>query len=135
MAVKLRLMRVGKRNRPAYRICAIEKSHQRDGAFLENIGFYDPYIADDSKKVRLKKDRAEYWLSVGALPSFTVLSFLRDVKVDGLIRSKSKPKRRRNKPTANPAAAKKKKARRVARKARAAAAEAAKSQGESKDES
>ncbi len=98
MAVKLRLRRVGKMNRPAYRICAIEKRRRRDGAYLENIGFYDPFLPKGQKRVRLNKERAEYWLSVGAVPSFTVLSFLRQEQVSGLIRSKRKSKRRK-KPT------------------------------------
>ena len=98
MAVKLRLRRVGKLNRPAYRICAIEKRRRRDGAYLENIGFYDPFLPKGQKRVRINKERAEYWLSVGAVPSFTVLSFLRQEQVSGLIRSKRKSKRRK-KPT------------------------------------
>lgn len=99
MAVRLRLKRVGKTNRPAYRICAIEKRRQRDGAYLENIGFYDPFIPKGQKRVRLNKERAEHWLSVGAQPSETVLSFLRQEQVSGLIRSKRKSKRRK-KPSA-----------------------------------
>ncbi len=95
MAVRLRLMRVGKTNRPAYRICAIEMRRQRDGVYLENIGFYDPFVADKSKRVKLNKERAEHWLSVGALPSETVLSFLRREQVSGLIRSTRKSKRRK----------------------------------------
>lgn len=98
MTVRLRLMRVGKKNRPAYRICAIDKRRQRDGAYLENIGFYDPFVTDQQKQVRLDKERAEYWLSVGASPSHTVMSFLRASKVNGLIRNTAKPKRRRKKP-------------------------------------
>ena len=98
MTVRLRLMRVGKRNRPAYRICAIDMRRRRDGAYLENIGFYDPFVADQQKQVRLDKERAEYWLSVGASPSHTVMSFLRAGKVNGLIRNTTKPKRRRKKP-------------------------------------
>lgn len=95
MAVRLRLRRVGKTNRPAYRICAIEKRRRRDGEYLENIGFYDPFIPKGQKRVRLNKERAEYWLSVGAVPSLTVLSFLRQEQVSGLIRSTRKSKNRR----------------------------------------
>ena len=98
MAVRMRLKRMGHRNRPHYRICVIEGSKPRDGAYIESLGFYDPFIRDDSKKVRIKKDRAEYWLSVGAQPSETVLSFLKREKVDGLIHPK--PKRKRRKKTA-----------------------------------
>jgi small subunit ribosomal protein S16 len=95
MSVKLRFVRVGKKNRPAFRLCAIESRRARDGAYLENLGFYDPYIADDQKKLRLNKERAEYWLSVGAQPSQTVLDFFKREKISGLIRQKPKRKRRK----------------------------------------
>jgi small subunit ribosomal protein S16 len=95
MSVRLRLRRIGKINRPAYRICAIEKRKRRDGEYLESIGFYDPYIPRGQKRVRLDKERAEYWLSVGAQPSLTVLTFLRQEQVSGLIRSRPKRKNRK----------------------------------------
>jgi len=106
MSVKLRLVRVGKKNHPAFRLCAIESRKARDGMYLENIGFYDPYIADDKKKIRINKERAEYWLSVGAQPSLSVLAFFKKAKISGLIRQKPKRKRRK-KPAAQgaPAAA------------------------------
>ncbi len=97
MAVSLRLMRVGKMNRPAYRICAIEKSRQRDGVYLERIGFYDPFAKGD--RVRLDKARAEYWLSVGAQPSDTVLSFLRRERVAGAGGAGARTKRRKKAPS------------------------------------
>jgi small subunit ribosomal protein S16 len=102
MAVKLRMQRIGKKNRPSYRLCAIESRKARGGEYIESIGFYDPYIADDQKKVRIDRERAEYWLSVGAQPSETVWSFLRDARVAGLVRPK-KPKRRRPKRAGKPA--------------------------------
>ena len=95
MSVKLRFVRVGKKNRPAYRLCAIESRRARDGQYLENLGFYDPYIVDEKKKVRINKERAEYWLRVGAEPSKTVLHFFKLEKVAGLIRSKPKRNRRK----------------------------------------
>lgn len=95
MSVKLRFVRIGKKNRPAYRLCAIESRRARDGQYLENLGFYDPYIADDKKKIRIEKARAEYWLSVGAEPSQTVLDFFRREKISGLIRQRPKRKRRK----------------------------------------
>jgi small subunit ribosomal protein S16 len=104
MSVKLRFMRVGKKNHPAYRLCAIDTRKARDGRYIENIGFYDPYIADDNKKLRVDKSRAEYWLSVGAQPSETVLRFFKMFKIAGLIRPKPKRKRRK-KLAAQPGAA------------------------------
>lgn len=105
MSVKLRFVRVGKKNRPAFRLCAIESRKARDGAYLENLGFYDPYIPDDKKKIRFNKERAEYWLSVGAQPSQTVLDFFKKEKISGLIRQKPKRKRRKKAPPARVAAA------------------------------
>ncbi|MBN1441089.1 MAG: 30S ribosomal protein S16 [Planctomycetes bacterium] len=96
MAVSLRLMRIGKTNRPSYRLCAVDSRKPRGGAYIESFGFYDPFIADDNKKVTIDRVRAEYWLSVGARPSETVMSFLRKAQVSGLTRPK-KPSRRRPK--------------------------------------
>ncbi len=60
--VKLRFMRIGKKNRPYYRLCAVDVRRQRDGEYLEMVGVYDPLIQDDTKKIRLDKERIEYWI-------------------------------------------------------------------------
>jgi small subunit ribosomal protein S16 len=93
MAVRLRLMRMGKRNRPCYRICVVDRRKRRDGAYIESIGFYDPFIRDRQKSVHLDKERAEYWIGVGAEPTETVGSFLRDAHVQGLYTPKKSSKR------------------------------------------
>ena len=69
MAVVIRMKRMGKRNRPFYRIGVCDSRAPRDGRVIENLGTYDPFIEDDAKKTVLKKDRIEYWLGVGARPS------------------------------------------------------------------
>ena len=69
MAVKLRLQRTGRRNRPFYRIAVMDGRAPRGGRALEIIGHYDPLVDDTAKTTTVKKDRAEYWLSVGAQPS------------------------------------------------------------------
>ena len=68
---------MGRRNRPAYRIVAMEARSQRDGRSLEVLGHYDPLAPDAAKQVALKRDRIEYWLSVGAQPSDTVASIMK----------------------------------------------------------
>ncbi|MCZ6601762.1 MAG: 30S ribosomal protein S16, partial [Planctomycetota bacterium] len=78
MAVKLRLKRAGRRNRPFYRIVAADARAQRDGRTIERLGYYDPLVTDKEKKVSLTKDRIEYWLSVGAQPTLTVANLLRE---------------------------------------------------------
>lgn len=94
MSVRIRLMRMGKRHRPFYRVCVVDQRNPRDGAYIECVGHYNPFIEDDSKKVNLDKERAEHWLSVGAQPSETVASFLKAAHVQGVIKTK-KPRKRR----------------------------------------
>jgi small subunit ribosomal protein S16 len=96
MAVTLRLKRTGRKNRPYYRIVAAEKRAPRGGTTLEILGHYDPLIDDPTKNTVLKKERAEYWLSVGAVPSETVLSIFH--KHDVVIPIRAKRKRRAKKP-------------------------------------
>ncbi len=70
MAVKIRLARFGRNKVPFYHIVATDSRNRRDSKFLEKIGTYNPLLNDDnSEKLVIKKDRAEYWLSVGALPT------------------------------------------------------------------
>ncbi len=74
MAVKLRLTRVGKTNQPLYRLVAIDEHKKRDGRAIEILGSYDP--TQKTNQVTVKKDRLDYWLSVGAKPSDTVKHLL-----------------------------------------------------------
>lgn len=74
--VRIRLQRLGRTNRPFYRISAMDKRARRDGRFIEQIGWYDPLAKDVSKQVGLNEERAKYWVSVGAQPSGTVRDIL-----------------------------------------------------------
>ncbi|MFQ5687841.1 MAG: 30S ribosomal protein S16 [Candidatus Scalindua sp.] len=79
--VKIRLKRMGRRNRAFFRICAFDAREERDGRSIEQLGTYDPMEKDESKKVVLKRERIEYWLSVGAQPTETVASILKKNKI------------------------------------------------------
>ncbi len=79
--VRLRLKRMGRRNRAFFRICAFDAREERDGRSIEQLGTYDPMEKDESKKVVLKRERIEYWLSVGAQPTETVASILKKNKI------------------------------------------------------
>ncbi len=79
--VKLRLKRMGRRNRAFFRLCAFDAREERDGRSIEQLGTYDPMEKDESKKVVLKRERIEYWLSVGAQPTETVASILKQNKI------------------------------------------------------
>ena len=75
--VKLRLKRMGRKNRAFFRLCAFDAREERDGRSIEQLGTYDPMEKDEEKKVVLKRERIEYWLSVGAQPTETVASILK----------------------------------------------------------
>lgn len=77
MAVVIRMRRTGRRNRPCYRINVSDSRSPRDGSFLETLGLYDPINPNDEAQVSLDVERAKHWLSVGALPSFTVNSIFK----------------------------------------------------------
>ena len=66
----IRLMRMGAKKRPSYRIVVKEKLSKRDGAYLESIGTYDPIGKEG--QIRLNVERAEYWMERGAQPTETV---------------------------------------------------------------
>ena len=67
MATKIRLKRIGRRNRPFYRLIVIDSRKQRDGAAIEEVGWYNPI--DDGHSYDLKSDRILHWLSQGAVPT------------------------------------------------------------------
>ena len=75
MAVKLRLRRMGKKNQPIYKMVAADSRSPRDGKFLEAVGFYNPLT--NPHTLDLQEDRIMYWLNVGAQPTHTVKSLLR----------------------------------------------------------
>ncbi len=75
MAVRLRLTRMGRKKKPFYRVVAVDNRKRRDGAYLENLGYYRPL--SDPIELKLNEERILYWLKVGAQPSETVRSLLR----------------------------------------------------------
>lgn len=76
MAVRIRLKRMGRRHRPAYRLAAFDRRQARDSKVIEELGSYNPVNPKEEEQVTLKRDRIEYWLSVGAQPSDTVRRLL-----------------------------------------------------------
>jgi small subunit ribosomal protein S16 len=70
------MQRLGRTHRPFYRIAAAEKRVKRDGKVLENLGWYNPVEKDPEKQLKLHAERIQYWLSVGAQPSDTVMDIL-----------------------------------------------------------
>jgi small subunit ribosomal protein S16 len=71
----IRLMRMGAKKSPSYRVVVKEKLSKRDGAYVENVGFYNP--TREPAEIRLKMDRVNYWLGRGAQPTDTVRQLIR----------------------------------------------------------
>jgi len=81
LAVRIRCKRMGRKNRPYYRICVFDGRMRRDGKSIEDIGTYDVIIPNQDQVYNLKEDRLKYWLSVGAQPSETVASIIKKLKI------------------------------------------------------
>ncbi len=75
MAVKLRLMRMGKKKQPTYRVVAADGRSPRDGRFIEIVGTYDPRA--EPSLIKLDNDRAVEWLRKGAQPTEPVAKLLK----------------------------------------------------------
>lgn len=74
MAVKIRLLRMGKIRNPQYRIVVADSRTKRDGRAIEFVGVYQP--KHDPSVIEVKSERVQYWLSVGAQPSEAVQRLL-----------------------------------------------------------
>jgi small subunit ribosomal protein S16 len=74
MAVKLRLMRMGKKKQPVYRVVAADSRSPRDGRFIEILGTYEP--RSEPSKVVIDNAKAIRWLKTGAQPTETVAKLL-----------------------------------------------------------
>lgn len=71
----IKLMRTGAKKRPSYRVVVKEKQSKRDGAYLENLGTYNP--TREPAEIKIKADRVEYWISKGAQPTDTVARLIK----------------------------------------------------------
>ena len=75
MAVKLRLMRMGKKKQPTYRLVAADGRSPRDGRFIEILGTYEPRA--EPSVLTIDNDKAVKWLAEGAQPTERVAKLLK----------------------------------------------------------
>src|SRR5690606_32064226 len=75
VAVKLRLMRMGKKKQPTYRVVAADSRSPRDGRFIEIVGTYQPRL--DPSVINIDNEKALKWLRNGAKPTETVEKLLK----------------------------------------------------------
>jgi small subunit ribosomal protein S16 len=90
MAVVIRMMRAGAKKRPFYRIVVADSRRQRDGRFVEILGYYDPM----AKPFAVKMDEAKVkgWIAEGAQPSTQAASLFRRAGIIAARPSKSPKK-------------------------------------------
>ena len=74
MAVKLRLKRMGAKQKPFYRIVAADSRSPRDGRFIETVGTYNPILKENN--ITVDEEKAMKWLNNGAQPTDTVKNIL-----------------------------------------------------------
>jgi small subunit ribosomal protein S16 len=81
MAVKIRLMRMGAKKAPFYRVVVADSRSPRDGRFLENLGVYHPN--NEPSRVEIDTEKASAWLAKGAQPTEAVAKLLAIAGVEG----------------------------------------------------
>jgi small subunit ribosomal protein S16 len=74
VAVRIRLLRMGKIRNPQYRIVVADSRTKRDGRAIEQVGLYHP--KEDPSRIEVNSERVQHWLSVGAQPSEPVVAIL-----------------------------------------------------------
>lgn len=74
MATKIRLVRMGRKKRPFYRVVVADSRARRDGKFIEILGYYNPLV--EPAEVKVDEEKALKWLSYGAVPTDTVKNIL-----------------------------------------------------------
>lgn len=75
VAVRIRLMRMGAKKKPFYRIVVADSESPRNGKFIERVGYYDPL--KDPAEIRVDEEKVRKWLQMGAQPTETVMHILK----------------------------------------------------------
>ena len=79
MAVKLRLMRMGAKKRPFYRVVAADSRYPRDGRFIEEIGYFNPL--KEPAEIKVDAEKVKTWIKNGAQPTDTVKALLKKQEI------------------------------------------------------
>jgi len=80
--VRIRLARGGAKKRPFYSIVVADQRRAPGGRFIERVGFYNPRAVGGEEKLRLDRERIEYWVGQGAQPSSRVSQLLKVSKAE-----------------------------------------------------
>lgn len=75
--VTIRMARGGAKKRPFYQIVVTDSRNRRDGRFIERLGFFNPVARGDEERLRVDRERVDYWVSQGAQTSERVANLLK----------------------------------------------------------
>ncbi|GGE68180.1 30S ribosomal protein S16 [Streptosporangium jomthongense] len=75
--VTIRLARGGSKKRPFYHLTVTDSRNSRDGAFIERVGFFNPIARGQEERLRVDRDRINYWVGQGAQTSNRVAQLLK----------------------------------------------------------
>lgn len=75
--VKIRLARGGAKKRPFYSVVVADSRRAATGKFIERVGFYNPFAAEHEEKLRLNKERIQYWVERGGQLSDRVAGLMK----------------------------------------------------------
>ena len=76
--VTIRLARGGKKKRPFYAIVVADQRRAPRGRFIERVGFFNPRATENEQRLRVDRERVDYWLTQGAQTSSRVQRLLKD---------------------------------------------------------
>ncbi|MCP5206138.1 MAG: 30S ribosomal protein S16 [Hahellaceae bacterium] len=76
--VTIRLSRGGSKKRPFYHLTVSDSRNPRDGRYIERVGFFNPLARGQEERLRIERERVEYWVGKGAQPSDRVKSLLKE---------------------------------------------------------
>ena len=102
MSVRIRMRLHGRKHRPFFRICVIDRQKARDGLPIEEVGTYDPMVRDKAARVKLDMERVDFWIARGALPSDRVANLIKKIKANDFGVSMAPPTRVAPKPLPAP---------------------------------
>lgn len=75
--VKIRLSRGGSKKRPFYHLTVTDSRKARDSRFIERVGFFNPIARGQEERLRVDRERVEYWIGQGAQPTDRVAQLLK----------------------------------------------------------
>ncbi len=88
--VKIRLMRIGAKKTPHYRVVIVDSRKKRSSDYIESLGYYDPRNTTENP-LKIDVERAQHWLSQGAQPTDTALKLLERAGVEvGQVEAKNR---------------------------------------------